>query len=148
VGRWASQARGGIAKRLDMGLLQRFAIGVEYPNWQERAVDIGRAMIDEILEVDLHDAIRSFEVPGLFVGGALDTIVPESSMRRDYAPYGGPKKFVLLEGTPPSTVIAQPRVASNSFTTYTRCTCQADKKSPWRRQSGAGVRCAGRTSNR
>lgn len=97
VGRWASQARGGIARRLDTNVIERLALRLEYPNWQERTAEIGGAMIEETLDIDLHDAIASFETPALFVSGALDTVVAEASMRRDYARYGGPKEFILLE---------------------------------------------------
>jgi proline iminopeptidase len=97
VGRWASQARGGIGRRFDMGLIERFTVNIDYPNWQERTAEIGRAMIEETLEIDLHGAIASFDIPALFVSGALDTVVPETSMRRDYARYGGKKEFALLE---------------------------------------------------
>ena len=82
VGRWASQARGGFGRNLDMGLIERVANSLEYPNWQERTAQIGSAMIDETIKINLRDAFASFDIPALFVAGALDTIVPEISMRR------------------------------------------------------------------
>ena len=39
------------------GFVERLAMRIEYPNWQERTAEIGRAMIEETLEIDLHDAL-------------------------------------------------------------------------------------------
>jgi proline iminopeptidase len=108
VGRWASQARGGFARNLDMGLTESLWIDLEYPHWRERTAEIGEAMIDETLEIDLDEAITSFDIPALFIAGALDTIVAERSMRRDFARYGGKKSLVVLDESHHLPFIDQP----------------------------------------
>jgi proline iminopeptidase len=94
---WADKA-GGVAKDFDMdAFLKNHHVDQDFPNWRSLQGKVNGALIPEMLRINLTDSIARLQIPALFVSGALDTIVPEATMRRDYANYRGPKSFVLLE---------------------------------------------------
>ncbi len=105
---WSNQA-GATAKNFDMdAFLRRLNVDVDYPDWRERQGSINSAMMQQVLEIDLSEPFSSLDIPVLFVSGALDTIVTEKTMRRDYDNYRGQKSFVLLEHSHHLPFVDQP----------------------------------------
>lgn len=94
---WADRA-GGIAKDFDMdGFLKSHDVDKDFPTWKAQQQQANVALIPDMLKLNLSEPMSRLHVPVLFVSGALDTIVREVTMRRDYDNYSGPKSFLLLE---------------------------------------------------
>jgi pimeloyl-ACP methyl ester carboxylesterase len=115
---WANQA-GGTAGDFDMeAFLESHNIDTDYPDWREQHSNINGAMMRQVLEIDLSGSFSSLNVPALFVSGALDTIVTEKTMRRDYDNYHGKKSFVLLEQSHHLPFINQPDELAQAIRTF------------------------------
>lgn len=115
---WANQA-GGVAKDFDMdAYVARLGIDTEYPNWRERQGAINQAMMQQVLNIDLSASFPSLDMPVLFVSGARDAIVTETTMRREYDAYRGPKSFVLLQESHHLPFIDQPEELAEALRTF------------------------------
>jgi proline-specific peptidase len=115
---WANQA-GGTAGDFDMeSFLESHNINTDYPNWREQQGSINSAMMQQVLEIDLSGSFSSLDIPALFVSGALDTIVTETTMRRDHDNYRGKKSFVLLEESHHLPFIDQPDELAQAVRTF------------------------------
>lgn len=105
---WANQA-GGIASDFDFdAFLDEQDVNIDYPGWGERQAAINRTMVEEVLNINLTTSFASLNIPVLFVSGRRDTIVTETTMRRDFENYRGEKAFVLLEDSHHLPFIDQP----------------------------------------
>lgn len=115
---WANQA-GGVAKDFDMdAVVRKLNIDTDYPHWREQQGKINSAMMQQVLEIDLSASFPSLEIPVLFVSGARDTIVTETTMRREYDNYRGPKSFVLLQESHHLPFIDQPAELAKALRTF------------------------------
>jgi pimeloyl-ACP methyl ester carboxylesterase len=109
LSKWANQARGGVLRRVNMEqFLRDNNIDRDYPNWGERMSRAAVGLSQELMSVDLESAASSLHIPALFVSGALDTIVTERTVHRDYEQYEGDKEFVLLKDSHHLSFIDQP----------------------------------------
>lgn len=115
---WANQA-GGTAKSFDMdAYLHKLGVDTEYPHWKQQQGAINHAMMQQVLDIDLSALFPSLDIPVLFVSGALDTIVTEKTMRREYDDYGGPKSFVLLRESHHLPFIDQPEELAKAMRAF------------------------------
>lgn len=104
----ADQA-GGTAKGFDMDVFaHRLHIDRDFPDWKSRQQQAIGALIPEMLKLNLDSSMAQLHIPVLFVSGALDTIVRERTMRRDYENYHGPRSFVLLKRSHHLPFVDQP----------------------------------------
>ncbi|MCG8414206.1 MAG: alpha/beta hydrolase [Pseudomonadales bacterium] len=119
VNRWANQAYGGIGRTMDMQtMLQTYDVLEEYPNWANQQRIVSEAMRDEIGNVDLTGAIRTLDIPALFIAGGFDSLVPQKSVFRDFESYDGQKSFVLLEDSHHLPYIDQPAELTESIEVF------------------------------
>jgi pimeloyl-ACP methyl ester carboxylesterase len=94
---WADKA-GGTAANFDMdAFIKSHHIDTDFPDWRARQGRAIGALIPDLLKLDSSERLRDLQIPVLFVNGALDTIVGEGTMRRDFENYQGPKSFQRLE---------------------------------------------------
>ncbi len=115
---WANQA-GGLAPNFDMdAFVASHDIDRDYPSWRQRQGTINRAMMQQVLEIDLSGSFPSLDIPVLFVSGARDTIVTETTMRREYRDYPGPKSFVLLQESHHLPFVDQPEELAEAIRTF------------------------------
>jgi pimeloyl-ACP methyl ester carboxylesterase len=115
---WADRS-GGIADDFDVdAFLSNHAVNVDYPDWREREGTINGAMIPEVIEFDVSNSFSSLDLPVLFVSGAMDPLVTETTMRRDYENYSGEKLFVRLEESHHLPFIDQPDELLQSIRTF------------------------------
>jgi pimeloyl-ACP methyl ester carboxylesterase len=115
---WADKA-GGVAKGFDMeAFLKHHHVNQDFPNWRSQQGEVNGALIPEMLKINLTDSMARLQVPAQFVSGALDTIVPEATMRRDYTNYRGPKSFVLLTQSHHLPFIDEPANLTSALRTF------------------------------
>jgi pimeloyl-ACP methyl ester carboxylesterase len=89
---------GGTAATFDFdAFVKSHHIDTDFPDWRARQGQAMGALIPGLLKLDSSEPMRDLQIPVLFVDGALDTIVGEVTMRRDYDNYQGPKSFRRLE---------------------------------------------------
>ncbi len=94
---WADQA-GGTAPTFDMdAFINDHQIDTAFPDWKARQGQAIGALIPDLLKLDSREGLRDTQIPVLFVDGALDTIIGEVTMIRDFEYYRGPKSFQRLE---------------------------------------------------
>jgi proline iminopeptidase len=94
---WADKA-GGTAANFDMdAFIKSHHIDTDFPDWRTRQGRAIGALIPGLLKLDSSERMRDLQIPLLFVNGALDTIVGEVTMKRDFEIYQGPKSFQRLE---------------------------------------------------
>jgi len=115
---WADKA-GGIAKDFDMeAFLNNHHVNQVFPNWNSQQGEVNGALIPEMLKINLSDSMARLQIPTQFVSGALDTIVREVTMRRDYDNYRGPKSFVLLKHSHHLSFIDEPDNLTSALRTF------------------------------
>jgi pimeloyl-ACP methyl ester carboxylesterase len=115
---WADRA-GGTAKDFDMdAFLKNRHVDSDFPNWRSQQQQANGALIPDMLRLNLSEPMDHLHVPVLFISGALDTIVREVTMRRDYENYRGPKSFLLLERSHHLPFIDEPDTLAETLRTF------------------------------
>jgi pimeloyl-ACP methyl ester carboxylesterase len=115
---WADRA-GGIAKDFDMdAFLSKQHVDKNFPSWKAQQQQANGALIPGMLKLNLTEPMGHLHIPVLFISGALDTIVREVTVRRDYENYHGPKTFLLLEHSHHLPFIDEPDTLAEALRTF------------------------------
>jgi len=93
----ASSGNGGIGGRIQPTvLLGREPFRQMDPAWSDQQLSIAGAMLREFYQIETSSRLGAVKVPLLVLAGRRDLITPASSVRRGYAAWGGPKRWVDL----------------------------------------------------
>lgn len=109
LSKWASTGNGGIGQRIQPTiLLGRAPFNRMDPAWTDQQLAITKAMLPALNRVETTSRLGAARIPLLVLVGLRDLIVPASSVKRGYAAWGGPKKWVELDDSHHLVFIDQP----------------------------------------
>ena len=100
LARWTARAHGGWARNLSR---DRIAAAVDYEGsistWLEEQKPVEDLLLQEVLRLDLSEAIRSIRNPLLCIAGREDVDVPWEIVQEEIKSYGGPVDFRVFDNS-------------------------------------------------
>lgn len=95
--KWSAPVNGGIDAHISM---EKITSEKEIQEeWRQNTLNVAKAMLNELNEVDLYPVVGELKTPTLFIAGKNDSYVPLNTIKKSYEHYGGEKKMIIFENS-------------------------------------------------